>query len=195
MLPIPPDTAALLFDCDGTLADTMTLHYEAWHETLLPHGVDCPRSLIDDNAGVPTTTIVSEVNRLYDKLLDAQLITDEKEARFHERIHLAKPVEEVLATAHAYYGKLPMAVVSGGTRDMVHAILKCIDATALFPVVITADDPVAPKPSPDVFVAAAERLGVPSEKCHVFEDGDPGIVAARAAGMTFTDVRVVLAMR
>lgn len=193
MLPIPPDTAALLFDCDGTLADTMTLHYEAWHETLLPHGVDCPRSFIDDNAGVPTTTIVTEVNRLYSKSLDAQFITDEKEARFHERIHLAKPVEEVLATAHAYFGKLPMAVVSGGTRDMVHAILKCIDAEHLFPVVITANDPVAPKPSPDVFVAAAERLGVPSEKCHVFEDGDPGIVAARAAGMTYTDVRVVLA--
>ncbi|TWU29699.1 HAD family hydrolase [Bythopirellula polymerisocia] len=192
MLPIPSDTVALLFDCDGTLADTMTLHYEAWHETLLPHGVDCPRALIDDNAGVPTTTIVAEVNRLYGKTLDAQLITHEKETRFHERIHLARPVEEVLATAHAYFDKLPMAVVSGGTREMVHAILKCIDAESLFPVVITADDPVAPKPSPDVFVEAARRLEVAPEKCHVFEDGDPGIVAAKAAGMTFTDVRVVL---
>ncbi len=193
MLPIPPDTAALLFDCDGTLADTMSLHFKAWHETLLPYGVDCPRELIDKHAGVPTTTIVAEVNHLYGTSLDARVITEEKERRVHEQVHLARPVEEVLATAQAHFGKLPMAVVSGGTRKMVHAVLECIDATSLFPVVLTADDPVAPKPSPAIFVEAALRLGVAPEKCHVFEDGDPGIVAAQAAGMTYTDVRQVLA--
>ena len=193
MLPIPAETAALLFDCDGTLADTMALHYEAWRETLLPYGVECPRSLIDDNAGVPTTTIVAEVNRLFSLSLDAQVITAEKEARFHERIHLTRPIEEVLATAEGYFGKLPLAVVSGGTRKMVHEVLDVIGAAGLFPVVITADDPVAPKPSPEVFLAAAVRLGVDPQLCHVFEDGDPGIVAAVAAGMTFTDVRIALA--
>lgn len=192
MLPLPPGTAALLFDCDGTLADTMTLHYAAWHETLLPHGVDCPRSFIDTHAGVPTHGIVAEINKLWGVSLDADAITAEKEARFSTQIHLTKPVEEVLATAHAYFGKLPMAVVSGGTKEMVHAILETIDAIQLFPVIITADDPVAPKPSPDVFLEAARRLEVPANKCHVFEDGDPGIVSAQRAGMTFTDVRLVL---
>lgn len=195
MLPIPPGTLALLFDCDGTLADTMTLHYDAWHATLLPHGVDCPRSFIDTHAGVPTHGIVSEINKLWGVSLDADTITAEKEARFATQIHLTKPVEEVLATAHAYFGKLPMAVVSGGTKEMVHAILETIDALDLFPVIITADDPVAPKPSPDVFLEAARRLEVPANKCHVFEDGDPGIVSAQRAGMTFTDVRLVLKAR
>jgi beta-phosphoglucomutase-like phosphatase (HAD superfamily) len=192
MLSLPPGTGALLFDCDGTLADTMTLHYAAWHETLLPHGVDCPRSFIDTHAGVPTHGMVTEIDKLWSVSLDGDAITAEKEARFAERIYLAKPVEEVLATAHAYHGKLPMAVVSGGTREMVHAILETIDAIRLFPVIITANDPVLPKPSPDVFFEAARRLNVPANKCHVFEDGDPGIVAAQRAGMTYTDVRLVL---
>lgn len=195
MLPIPPGIAALLFDCDGTLADTMALHYEAWHETLLPHGVDCPRSFIDTYAGVPTHGIVAEVNKRWGTNLDPDAITIEKESRFAEQIHHAMPVEEVLATAHAYHGKLPMAVVSGGTREIVHAVLETIDAIHLFPVIITADDPVAPKPSPDVFLEAARRLGVTAGKCHVFEDGDPGIIAAQRAGMTYTDVRLVLKAR
>jgi len=192
MLPIPSGTAALLFDCDGTLADTMALHHAAWHETLLPHGVDCPRSFIDTHAGVPTHGIVAEVNKLWGTQLDGEEITEAKEARFAALIPQAVPVEEVLATARAYHGKLPMAVVSGGGRDMVHATLAAIDALAFFPVIITANDPVAPKPAPDVFLEAARRLGVEAGKCHVFEDGDPGIVAAQRAGMTWTDVRLVV---
>jgi beta-phosphoglucomutase-like phosphatase (HAD superfamily) len=184
-----------LFDCDGTLADTMSLHFAAWHETLLEHGIDCPRSFIDTHAGVPTHGIVAEVNKLWGTCLDGDGITDEKEGRFAALIHRAVPVEEVLATAHAYYGKLPMAVVSGGGRDMVHATLEAINALDLFPVIITASDPVAPKPSPDVFLEAARQLGVAAGGCHVFEDGDPGIVAAERAGMTYTDVRSVVKAR
>ncbi len=195
MLPIPPGTAALLFDCDGTLADTMTLHYAAWRDTLLAHNIDCPRSFIDEHAGVPTHGIVVEINKLWSVELDGDEITADKEARFAAQIHLTKPVEEVLATAHAHFGKLSMAVVSGGTKDMVHAILETIDAIDLFPVIITASDPVAPKPAPDVFLEAARRLKVPADKCHVFEDGDPGIVSAQRAGMSFTDVRLVLKAR
>ena len=195
MLPIPSDTQALLFDCDGTLADTMTLHYEAWHETLLLHDVDCPRSFIDEHAGVPTDLIVEEVNARWGKSLDPPAISEEKEDRFRERIHLTEPIEEVLATAHAYLGKLPMAVVSGGPLDVVTATLVAINAFDLFPVLVTASDPVAPKPSPDIFLEAARRLNVDPTKCHVFEDGDPGIVAAQGAGMTYTDVREVIAQR
>jgi beta-phosphoglucomutase-like phosphatase (HAD superfamily) len=195
MLLIPPGTAALLFDCDGTLADTMTLHYAAWRDTLLAHNIDCPRSFIDTHAGVPTHGIVAEINNLWGVSLDADAITADKEGRFATQIHLTKPVEEVLATAHAHFGKLPMAVVSGGTKEMVHAILETIDAIDLFPVIITASDPVAPKPAPDVFLEAARRLQVPANKCHVFEDGDPGIVSAQRAGMSFTDVRLVVKAR
>jgi HAD superfamily hydrolase (TIGR01509 family) len=192
MLPLPPGTAALLFDCDGTLADTMDLHYAAWHETLLRYGIDCPRSFIDGHAGVPTHGIVAEVNQRWGTNLDGDAITEEKEGLFVEQIHRALPIEEVLATAVAYHNKLPMAVVSGGMKEVVHATLETIGALELFPVIVTASDPVAPKPSPDVFLEAAKRLGVPAAKCHVFEDGDPGIISAQRAGMTYTDVRLVL---
>lgn len=195
MLDIPPSTTALLFDCDGTLADTMTLHYEAWRETLLLRDVDCPRAFIDEHAGVPTDLIVEEINQRWGVALDPVAISEEKEGRFSEQIHRTEPVEEVLATAHVHHGKLPMAVVSGGTRELVEATLVAISAFDLFPVIVTADDPVAPKPSPDIFLEAARRLSVEPTGCHVFEDGDPGIVAAKAAGMTFTDVRHVVARR
>ena len=195
MLEIPANTTALLFDCDGTLADTMTLHYEAWRETLAEYGVDCPRSFIDEHAGVPTDLIVAEINVRWKTDLDAGLVTSVKEARFEKQIHLTEPIEEVVATAHAYSGKLPMAVVSGGVRKMVVATLEAIDALELFPVIVTADDPVAPKPAPDCFLDAAKKLGIEPAGCHVFEDGDPGIVAAKAAGMTVTDVREMIANR
>jgi HAD superfamily hydrolase (TIGR01509 family) len=195
MLEIPEGTVALLFDCDGTLADTMTLHFEAWHETLLVYGIDCPRTFIDEHAGVPTDLIVDEVNDRWGVALDPLKISTEKEGRFREQIHRTEPVEEVLATAHAYHGKLPMAVVSGGVGELVRATLVAIDALKLFEVIVTADDPVKPKPSPDIFIEAARQLGVDPAGCHVFEDGDPGIVAAKAAGMTFTDVREVIARR
>lgn len=192
MLPIPFGTAALLFDCDGTLADTMKLHHAAWHEALLPYGVDCPASFIDLHAGVPTRGVLEKVNKQWGVKLDLDRVTIEKEACFTKRIHLAEPVEEVFATAKAYYGKLPMAVVSGGSKEMVDGVLAAIDATHLFSVIITANDPVPPKPSPEIFLEAARRLNVPANRCHVFEDGDPGIVAAQSAGMTYTDVREVL---
>lgn len=189
MLEVPPGTTALLFDCDGTLADTMTLHYEAWRETLAEHGVDCPREFIDEHAGVPTDLIVAEINVRWRVDLEPGVITSVKEARFEEQVHRTEPIEEVLNTALAYHGKLPMGVVSGGIKKVVTATLEAIDALRLFPVIVTADDPVAPKPAPDCFLDAALRLGVEPVGCHVFEDGDPGIVAAKAAGMTVTDVR------
>lgn len=191
MIEIPPGTEGLLFDCDGTLADTMPLHYRAWHETLMCYGVDCPREFIDRHAGVPTRLIVEHVNRDFAVTLDPVRIADEKEARFSQRLHESLPVEEVVATAKAYAGRLPMGVVSGGTRDLVVPTLQAVGVLDLFEVIVTADDPVRPKPAPDVFLEGARRLGVEPTRCHVFEDGEPGIIAARAAGMTVTDVRLL----
>lgn len=189
MIEIPSHAQALLFDCDGTLADTMPIHYKAWHTTLLEYGVDCPRSYIDAHAGVPTVLIATHVCRDFGVTFDPEQVAHEKEARFAERIGETLPIKPVVATAREYFGKLPMGVVSGGTRDLVVPTLEAIDVLALFPVIVTASDPVAPKPSPDVFLEAARQLGVDPTLCHVFEDGDPGIVAAKAAGMSVTDVR------
>ncbi len=191
MIEIPPGTKGLLFDCDGTLADTMPLHYQAWHETLMCYGVDCPREFIDRLAGVPTRLIVEHMNREFAVNLDPVRISDEKEARFETRLHESLPVEEVVATAHDYAGRLPMGVVSGGPRNLVVSTLQAVGVFELFHAIVTSDDPVRPKPAPDVFLEGARRLEVDPTKCHVFEDGEPGIIAARAAGMTVTDVRLL----
>ena len=195
MLQIPNGAEALLFDCDGTLADTMPLHHAAWNEALLPYGIDCPPSFIDSNAGLPAYHTVHAAGRHWGVELDAEKIAHDKEAIFEEMLPQAQPIEIVLATARAYHGKLPMGVVSGGMRRLVIQTLRGMDAEGLFTVLVTADDPVPPKPAPDVFLEAARQLGVDPAKCHVFEDGDPGIIAAKAAGMTVTDVRIVLAAK
>lgn len=185
----PPDTQALIFDCDGTLADTMPLHYEAWLEALAPYDVEIPRSFIDTHAGMPTEVIVGEINREWRVAIDPPSFTEAKEQLFVRKIDQTRPIDPVVSIARRHHGELPLAVVSGGMRAIVQATLESIGVRHLFPIVVTADDPVAPKPSPDIFLEAAKQLGVPPERCHVFEDGDVGIRGARAAGMSVTDVR------
>ena len=192
MIELPPGTTALLFDCDGTLADTMPIHTEAWLQTLLEYGVECPPEFIDAHAGVPTELIVLAANREFGVDLDPAKICEIKEARFEKRLHEVQPIDIVVATARGHFGKLPMAVVSGGEKPAVMKTLEKINVVELFSVVVTASDPVKPKPAPDVFLEAARRLGVEPATCHVFEDADLGIQAARAAGMTVTDVRLEL---
>lgn len=189
MIELPPGTRALVFDCDGTLVDSMPLHIRLWDECLEPHGVQLPDSFIDHHAGKPTDVIIEIVNREHGVAIDAAAFEEEKEGRFRERIAEVGPIDPVVATARHFRGQLPMAVVSGGIRLNVEACLRAIDALDWFDVLFTASDPIAPKPAPDLFLAAAESLGVPPEACHAFEDADAGIASARAAGMTVTDVR------
>jgi len=189
MIDLPPGTLGLVFDCDGTLVDSMPLHIRLWNECLAPHGVQVPASFIDVHAGKPTDLIVEIVNAEHGLAIDPKRFEHEKETRFRERIHEVGRVEPVVATARRFRGELPMAVVSGGVRLNVEASLRAIDALDWFDVLLTADDPIAPKPAPDLFLAAAERIGVPPTRCHAFEDADAGVAAARAAGMTVTDVR------
>lgn len=189
MLEFPAGTEALLFDCDGTLVDSMPIHIEAWQATLKRYGVDLPKEFIDQRAGMPTDLIVADINTAYGTVLEPKATADEKEEVYQKRLHEVQPIGPVLETAKAYHRRLAMAVVTGGQRHIIEATLATIGATELFTVLVTADDPVAPKPSPEIYLEAARRLGIAPEKCHVFEDGEPGIVAARAAGMTWTDVR------
>lgn len=191
MIDLPPGTRGLVFDCDGTLVDSMPLHILLWNECLEPHGVQAPASFIDTHAGKPTDVIVEIINAERGVAIDPKAFEEEKERRYRERIGEVGPIEPVVATARRYRGELPMAVVSGGVRLNVEASLRAIDALDWFEVLLTADDPIAPKPAPDLFLAAAERIGVRPGECHAFEDADAGVEAARAAGMTVTDVRTL----
>ena len=191
MIDLPRHARGLVFDCDGTLVDTMPLHKRLWDEMMAEQGVELPPGFIDAHTGKPTTVIVEILNRERGLAIDPLEFRERKEQRFRSSEKPLQPIAPVFATARHYLEKLPMAVVSGGCRANVEHSLRSVGAWDWFPVVLTADDPITPKPAPDLFLQAAKRIGVPAEECHAFEDGDTGIAAARAAGMSVTDVRLL----
>lgn len=188
-LEVPKDVCGLIFDCDGTLVDTLPLHYSAWKTTFAELGLSCPLEFLIEHNGKPTEHIVGLYNARFDRRIDVEQFTADKERRTHELLRQARPLEPVAALARRYHGRLPMAVVSGSNRPNVELALRAAGLAALFSVVLTADDGLPPKPAPDLFLEAARRLNVEPRACQVFEDADSGLEAARLAGMLATDVR------
>jgi HAD superfamily hydrolase (TIGR01509 family) len=183
---------ALLFDLDGTLADTMPLHYEAWRSILDDLGVVLDRARYFAMAGVPTRRILGILSEEQGVALDFDALVVKKEALFLAQVHRATPLDPAISLARAFHGRKPMAIVTGGIRRAVARTLDLIGATGLFGTVVTAEDTEHGKPDPAPFLLAAARLKVDPAECVVFEDGDPGLVAARAARMHAIDVRAYL---
>lgn len=186
---VPSWVRGLIFDCDGTLADTMALHYTAWEETFAAQGLACPLEFLIRHNGKPTDRIVALYNVEFSQSIDVERFTADKERRTHVLLDQARPLEPVAALARRYHGCLPMAVVSGSNRANVERALRATGLRDLFAVVLTADDGLPPKPAPDLFLEAARRLGVEPRRCQAFEDADAGLEAAHRAGMLATDVR------
>ncbi len=189
VLVVPGEIRGLIFDCDGTLADTLPLHYVAWEETFAALGLPCPMEFLIQHNGKPTDLIVVLYNTVFGSSIDVERFTADKERRTYALLDRARPIESVAALARRYRGRLPMAVVSGSNRANVERTLRAIGMRELFPVVLTADDGLPPKPAPTLFLEAARRLEVEPRQCQVFEDADAGLEAARRAGMLATDVR------
>ena len=188
----PPEPfSALIFDCDGTLADTMPGHFTAWVAALRAGGGDISEQQFYSLAGVTSAAIIETLNKEHGYRLDVAETVEAKEALYVEALHEVQEIKAVADIARAYHGKVPMAVASGGLRDVVHATLDTLGLRSLFNAVVAAEDVVHGKPAPDVFLQAAALLGVAPAGCIVYEDGDPGIVAAHAAGMRVIDVRVL----
>ena len=186
----PPGTRALIFDCDGTLADTMPLHYRAWVKLFARLGMSFPEPRFYALGGVPTGRIIATIAAEHGVSLSESItgLVAEKEASFLSLIAEVRPVPTVFAIASEWRGRLPMAVASGGYRAVVARTLAAIGAD-WFDAVVCAEDTELHKPDPDVFLEAARRLGVAAEACVVFEDTDIGVEAARRAGMRVVDVR------
>lgn len=182
---------ALIFDCDGTLADSMPVHYLASRAVFAAHGLDFPETRFYELAGVPTREIVALLAGEQRKHLDTDVdrITREKEEWFLSHLELVEPIPWVVEQARSYRGKLPLAVASGGVRWIVEAQLERIGLKGHFDAIVTSDQVERHKPDPQVFLEAARRLGVAPERCLVFEDGELGFEAARRAGMPWIDVR------
>ena len=189
MIPIYEGMKGLIFDCDGTLADTMTIHTHSWQETMKHFGHDCPVDFLRPLRGIPAEEIVIYFNRTFGTDLNPKDVSDAKNRMSYDRLKTVKPIMPVAKIALDYRGKLPMSVVSGGTHKNVLRTLEAIGMADFFEAVITADDALRPKPDPQMFIEAAKRMAVSPAVCEVFEDGDPGLQAARAAGMKFVDVR------
>jgi beta-phosphoglucomutase-like phosphatase (HAD superfamily) len=185
-LELPPgDFAAYIFDCDGTLADTMPTHYRAWQSALGKHAENFPEAMFYELGGVPTVRIVEILNERHGLDLPVEKTVAEKEAIFLELSPQVAAIEPVVALAKQFYGIKPLAVASGGHRRIVMSTLRAIGIVDLFDAIVTAEDYQRGKPSPDPFLEAALRLDVPPEQCLVFEDTATGVAAATAAGMQF----------
>jgi HAD superfamily hydrolase (TIGR01509 family) len=189
MASIAAPTEAFIFDCDGTLADTMPAHFRAWQEVLRPHGIEFPEERFYGWGGVPTPEISRRLIEASGLAIDVGVLAKLKEQTFVDQIGEIVAIERVVRVARENHGRAPMAVASGGLRRVVEMTLRQIGVFELFPVIVAAEDTTRHKPEPDVFLEAARRLGVAPDICTVYEDTDLGVEAARRAGMRFVDVR------
>ena len=191
----PPRPRAIIFDCDGTLADSMPLHWRAWQVIAMRHGFSLPEDRFYSLGGVPSRDILKVLSAEQDLPLDPLAVAREKEAEYLPLIAQVEPINTVVGVARAYYGKIPLAVASGGTKRVIEQVLDHLDIRHLFQAVVTSEDVLNQKPAPDIFLEAARRLGVPPQCCRAYEDTDFGMRAIRAAGMEAVDVRELLLKR
>lgn len=177
------DFQAYLFDCDGTIADSMPLHYIAWNKALAEWNCAFPEQLFYAWGGLPVTKIISTLNQQHGLNMPVDEVAHRKENYYYEILPQLKPVPEVLDVINSRYGEIPFAVVSGSTRESVAASLQALRLTEKFPVIVSAGDYAKPKPDPEAFLIASQRVGITPASCLVFEDTEMGIQAATAAGM------------
>lgn len=186
---IPDHIEGLIFDCDGTLVDTMPAHYRSWCEALAPVGLVLSEERFYALAGVPTVDIVELLAREQGVSCDAAAVSLDKDLRYLALSQSGAGIESVIAIARREHGRRKLAVASGGRRKLVLSTLRGAGILELFPVIVTAEDVEHGKPAPDIFLCAASRIGVAPTRCAVFEDADLGLEAGRAAGMLTYDIR------
>ena len=179
----------LIFDCDGTLADTMPLHFLAWQTLAQRHGFSMPEDRFYALGGVPSRDILALLKQEQSLSIDPLAVAREKEEEYLKTLDRVGPIAPIVAIARANYGRVPMAVASGGTRRVIQTVLDHLQIRHLFDAVVTSEDIQNQKPAPDIFLEAARRIGVPPSQCRAYEDTDLGMTAIRAAGMDAVDVR------
>jgi beta-phosphoglucomutase-like phosphatase (HAD superfamily) len=185
----------IVFDCDGTLADTMPLHWRAWQAISRRHKFHFPEDRFYSLGGVPSRDILKMIGEEQRLALDHLAVAREKEAEYLPLIAQVEPINTVVGVAREYFGKIPLAVASGGTRSIIEQVLEHLGIRKLFAAVVTSEDVVNQKPSADIFLEAARRIGVAPECCRAYEDTDLGMQAIQAAGMEAVDVRLLLTAR
>lgn len=180
----------LIFDLDGTLVDSMPAHFQAWCKALDEHGA--PGVFKEDifyaMGGRPTKDIVAELNGEMNLSLDPDAVSTSKREAYLELLDQIEVIPVITDFVKENHGNVPMAVATGGTRKIAEKTLEILGLSDYFTSVVTADDVSCGKPDPEVFLLAAERIGIPPSECVAFEDAAPGIIAAQSAGMKVVTV-------
>jgi beta-phosphoglucomutase-like phosphatase (HAD superfamily) len=189
---LPAHIKGLVFDCDGTLADTMPLHWRAWQMITQRHNLHFPQDRFYAYGGVPSRDILKLLAQEQGRSLDHIAVAHEKEEAFLPLLSQIEPVHVVVEIAKENFGKIPMAVASGGTQKIILQVLEHLKIRHLFNVVVTSEMVTHQKPAPDIFLEAAKRIGVEPKFCRAYEDTELGLQAIRAAGMEAMDVRELL---
>ena len=185
----------LIFDCDGTLADTMPLHWRAWQVIAERHRFHLPKERFYALGGIPSRDILKMLSVEQGLPFDPLAVSREKEAEYLPLIAQVEPINTIVGIAREHYGKIPLAVASGGTHRVIDMVLNHLGIRDLFNAIVTSEDVVNQKPAPDIFLEAARRIGVPPQFCRAYEDTDLGMQAIRAAGMEAVDVREMVGKR
>ena len=174
-----------IFDHDGTLSLSMHVHFDGWIHSYRKNGgeFELTRELAQSYAGVGMHETVEIMNQRFGCSMDPQQVVADQEAYYLANLHRVVPYLPVVEFARQVAASHPVSVASGGTRDTVSRTMQAIDIFELFPVIVTQEDVDRSKPAPDIFLLAAEKMGVPADRCLVFEDSHLGIQAAEAAGM------------
>jgi HAD superfamily hydrolase (TIGR01509 family) len=182
----------LIFDMDGTLADTMPTHFIAWSRSMAAHGIEFPEERFYALGGVPAVHIIEMLGREQGVKVDAEVVAEAKEALFLDLLGEVRPVLPVKAIAEFHREHIPMAVATGSLTWVAEKILTMLGMREWFGAVVGADAIKNPKPAPDVYLKAAESIGAAPERCHAFEDTKLGMEAAKNAGMAVVDINTLL---
>jgi len=183
--------SGFIFDCDGTLADSMSLHHVAWRTAFAEHAApfEFTWELFFRRAGKTLEVTVEELNAEFGSRLDPARVADRQRRAYAELFPSVQPIEPVVAFLRSVAGRFPVSVASGGDYPTIRRTLELIGILELLPIIVTAADVRFGKPAPDLFLLAAERMRVPPSECLVFEDSLLGIEAAERAGMGAVLVR------
>jgi beta-phosphoglucomutase family hydrolase len=185
----------LIFDCDGTLADTMPLHWKAWQTVTQRYRLHFSEERFYALGGVPSRDILKMLGEEQGLEIDHLAVAKEKEAAYLPMLPHVREIEFVTRIARDNFGLMPLAVASGGMKHVIEQVLNHLGIRQLFSAVVTSEDVQRQKPAPDIFLEAARRIGVKPHSCRAYEDTDLGMEAIRAAGMEAIDVRELLLRR
>lgn len=173
----------IIFDMDGTLVDSMSLHLKAWQLTAEKFDFEYDEEWLYNQGGTPTYGIAELINAKQQRGLDPSALAVSKREFFDQIRHQVALIPETFALLQQLQGQKKLAIGTGADARTTEFILNTLDLVPLLDVIVNANDVERHKPEPDTFLLAAQKMGLTPDQCVVFEDTKTGLAAAQAAGM------------